>query len=425
MTLALILIFGCTAIAFLGLLYGRGAFRPVRHYRLLGFPDPSAANFGPTLSVLTDSLPSSGQMQQVWTTADDIQQARLTAIQSAQSLIQLETFIITPGKRADALADAVIERAQAGVMVQLLFDHYGSTSMPDRYWQRLRDAGVMLRFFNPFCWRSPVDYLARTHRKLLLVDQHWALMGGAGISDLWDHVPESDRPTSWLDIEVQFSGAMVTVLSGLFLQHWLDTGSVVNLHHYPLTPATTMDPAPLWITSGEDPSHRNSPVRSLVQASILAAQRRLWIASPYLLPDPPSCQLLGDAVQRGVDVRLLTMSDRTDKPYIYYAARERYSALLDRGIQIFEYQPSMMHAKLMFLDDQWVSMGSANLDPRSFFRNDEINISTQESALVGAIADFFKTAFEQSHLISRQQWQKRSQWQRWYGRSILMLYWQL
>lgn len=423
--LALIVIFLFLAIAFLSLLYWRGAFRPVYHCRLVGFPEPSAANFGPTLSALTDSLPSSGQTQQILTHADDIQKARLDAIRSAQSLIQFETFIITPGKRADAFADAVIERAEAGVMVQLLFDHYGSNSMPAEYWQRLREAGITLRFFNPFCWRAPIDYLARTHRKLLLIDQHWALVGGAGISDLWDHVPESDRPTSWLDIEVQFCGAMVTVLSGLFLQHWLDTGSVVNLHHYPLTPATTMNPSPLWVTSGEDPSHRNSPVRSLMQASILAARQRLWIASPYLLPDPSSCQLLGEAVQRGVDVRLLTMSHRTDKPYIYYAARERYPTLLDRGVQIFEYQPSMMHAKLMLLDDQWVSMGSANLDPRSFFRNDEINVSTQEPQLVDAIATLFKSAFEESQDISRQQWQQRSQWQRWYGRGVLMLYWQL
>jgi cardiolipin synthase A/B len=423
-TLALILILSIGAIA-LGILYGRGAFRPLQHYHLVGFPDPAAANFGPTLGALTDSLPSSGQMQHIWTTAEDIQQARLRAIRSARSLIQFETFFVTPGKRADAFADAVMERAQAGVTVQLLFDHHGSTSMPDRYWQQLRDAGVMLQFFNPLCWRSPVDYLSRTHRKLLLIDQQSAWVGGAGISDLWDYQPKSDRPIGWLDIEVQFSGAMVTVLSGLFLQHWLDTGSVVNLHHYPLTPATTLRPMPLWITSGEDPTHRNSPVRSLVQANILAAQHRLWIASPYLLPDPPSCQLLGDAVQRGVDVRLLTMGDRSDKPYVYYAARERYAALLERGVQIFEYQPSMMHAKLMLLDDQWVSMGSANLDPRSFFRNDEINISTQEPALVRAIADFFQTAFEQSHLICRQHWQRRSHWQRWYGRSMLMLYWQL
>jgi len=421
-----LLIFALGVFGFLLLLllwfYLQGFFQVKQNYQLLGLP-ANASHFPLTLASLSDSLPTSGQLSFFLNDIERIQTARLDAIYQAAQSIQFETFIMTPGDRADAFAQALCQKSREGVWIQLLADAYGAKSLPDRYWKNLRDAGVEVCFFNPFSWRSPLSYLRRNHRKLLIIDQQIALIGGAGISDWWDGY-EAKYKGPWLDFETQWRGEVVNWLTGIFWQHWLDAGGQVNLsRHKP--PNDTLDtPAEILITTGEDPSPRNSSIRSLFQIGVVSAQERIWIASPYLLPDQATCRMLKEAVQRGVDVRLVTMSRRSDKPYVYYTSQERYGTLLNQGIHIYEYRTSMLHAKILLIDNHWVSLGSANLDPRSFFHNDELNLLANDPLLLQDVEAFFQQTFERSHFISKKEWLHRPLGERVIGNLGNLFYWQ-
>ena len=391
--------------AFGGYLFLSGHFRQRLEYRVKGL-DPDSPHFVFAIASLSDSLITQGTAAHFWADIDDIQAARLALIESAQHSIEFETFTMTPGRRDTDFAEALKLKAAAGIAVKVLADSFGAESLPASYWRSLTNAGVDVRFFNPFSARAPFDYLRRNHRKLLIVDQAVAMIGGAGIADRWDGQDSSHTGVPWYDFEVEWRGEVVGLLTGFFRQHWLDTGGEVELSQYQVPSAAPSAPSPILITPGDDPSMGDSPIRSLFQLCIATAQHRLWIASPYLLPDDATCQKLAEIKQRGVDVRILTMGPKADKFYVYCVSRERYLPLLKAGIKIHEYQPSMMHAKVVLMDDKWVSLGSANLDPRSFFHNDELNLCTNATDLIWDIEAFFEAGFGQSKLIRLQNWQR-------------------
>ncbi|MGB3297320.1 MAG: phospholipase D-like domain-containing protein, partial [Phormidesmis sp.] len=194
-------------------LYIRGAFRWRPPFWIENAIAPQVPHFAIALKSLTKSLQTAGNTVDFWNTPDDIQKARLAAINSAQQSIQFETFMMTPGRRSQDFAEAIARRAADGVEVQLLVDSWGTKTMPMSYWRRLQLAGVEIVFFNPFDFRAPANYAGRTHRKLLIIDGEKALIGGAGISDLWDGTEKSDDTKPWFDIEAAFTGEVITVLS--------------------------------------------------------------------------------------------------------------------------------------------------------------------------------------------------------------------
>lgn len=423
LTLAIAIIFLILLMP-LSWFYIRGMFRPAKPFNLMGVAVDSP-NFASTLASISKSLQADGQAVHFYTDIDQIQQVRLEAIAEAEHSIQFETFKMTPGQRAEDFAKALQQKAREGVQVQILADSYGAKTLPATYWRSLTNAGVDVRFFNPFSWRSPIDFLRRNHRKLLIVDQTKALIGGAGISDFWDGEIPEDTDSPWLDFEVQWQGSVVGLLTGLFWQHWLDVGGYVDLHYHQPQRSSASSPRPILITSGENPTPQDSPIRSLFQTCVMSAQERIWIASPYLLPDQITCDILERIRQRGVDVRVLTMGPHSDKSYVYYTSRKHYGKLLKNGVKLHEYQPSMMHAKVILVDHHWVSMGSANLDPRSFFHNDELNLATSDAQLVKQVEAFLHDGFEHSQIIQITDWKKRPWQQKLWGNLFNIGYWQL
>lgn len=406
------------------IVYVRGFFHRWSQYKLINLPSPKDPNFAFTIASLSDSFLTQGKVTQFWVGADQINAARLEAIKQAKESIQFETFVMTQGSRAADFASALKKKASSGVRVQLIADSYGAKSLPKQYWRELEATGVEVRFFNKFTWRDPFYYLRRNHRKLLLIDQEIVLIGGAGVSNYWDGLAEIGDTAPWLDYEVCLEGLIVSRLKGIFLQHWLDTGGVVDLAVENLQPYPSDDPTML-ITSGEDPSYRDSGIRAVFQSLICAAQKRIWILSPYFLPSPNTRKLLDRAKRKGIDVRIITMSVRCDKRFVYYTARELYEDLFAAGVEIYEYQPSMMHAKVLLIDERWVSFGSANFDPRSFFENDELNLATSEPHFIRTIETFFHQALTESKLVTRREWQRRPLRDRLLGRFWLLFYWLL
>ncbi|MEM7554743.1 MAG: phosphatidylserine/phosphatidylglycerophosphate/cardiolipin synthase family protein [Cyanobacteria bacterium P01_A01_bin.84] len=406
------------------ILYLRGFFRHRTSYRLNNLPLPETVDFVSAIAGFSDSFITEGKVTNFCVCAEEIFAARLKAIDNASESIYFETFIMTPGHRANDFALALAQKATDGVKVQVLIDHYGVKEMPSKYWSFLKSSGVEVRFFNPFSWRDPFYYLRRNHRKLLLIDNKLALIGGAGISDYWDGNDEIRNTDPWFDYEVCLQGSVISRLKSLFLQHWLDAGGEVNFNQESFSVNQEYQPT-ILISAGEEPTFRDSGLRSLFQSLIIAARKRVWIASPYLLPNPNSQDILIQAKERGIDIRILTMGNRTDKPPVRFASQQLYRKLIKSGIDIYEYQPSMMHAKAILIDDNWVSIGSTNFDPRSFFQNDELNLLVKENKLVQDIENFFVDGFAHSKSLTLRDLNNRPVKQKLLGRLMLLFFWQL
>lgn len=405
-------------------LYIRGAFRAPVKYKVTNGPAVGEERFPRVLASLSNSFLSEGVVTGFWSSHDQIQAVRLEAIGQAERTIYFETFYMTPGRRATEFGVAIAQQAAAGIEVRLIVDAYGTHTLPQRYWSRLQAAGVQVVFFNAFDWRAPANFAGRTHRKLLLIDGKTALVGGAGISDEWDG--ENTSPP-WLDVETRLEGELVTFLEGQFMQHWTYSGREARVRSETFQTDSAQRPSAFLVTSGNNPTYRFSPIRALKENTIVAAKERLWLATPYLLPDQDSQDLLIQAKQRGVDVRLLTASAKQiDKKYVYYAAFELFGELLANGVEIYEFQPSMIHAKMLLVDHQWVNTGSANFDARSFFHNEELDLSTHDSRLIKEVEQVFQRAFATSQQVSLRDWQQRSWWRhRLIGRLVGFVQWQL
>ncbi|HEY9767777.1 MAG TPA: phospholipase D-like domain-containing protein [Coleofasciculaceae cyanobacterium] len=403
-------------IIFVGF-YLRGVFRDRIAYKVKHAPKPDDPQFPLILASITNSFITDGIVTDFWNEASAIQQARLDAISQAKRTIDFETFFMTPGKRADDFAVALAERASAGVEIRLIIDHYGSKDMSDQYWRRLRGAGIKVSLFNSFKWRAPLDYAGRTHRKLLLIDGKFGLVGGAGISDLWDGVEKDDDTQPWLDVEMRLEGKIIAILAGVFSQHWTFGNGTADLSQLKFqTFKSAGDKLQqeqdrqhlMLVIPGANPRISFSPIQAFKYNSIICARKRIWLASPYFLPDQNSIDILVAAKQDGVDVRILTTSDRSDKKLVYYASYEHYDKLLQGNVEIYEYQPSMTHAKLLLIDDIWATTGSANFDPRSFIHNEELDICTAQPKLIEGIKNTFEKGFAQSKRVTYAEWKKRS-----------------
>ncbi|MGB5635436.1 MAG: phospholipase D-like domain-containing protein [Waterburya sp.] len=406
--------------------YFQGAFRDRVEYRVDCPPDTAESSFATILASITNSFVTQGIVTDFWAKPDLIQQARLDAISKAQRTIDFETFFMTPGKRADDFAVAISERAAAGVEIRLIVDSYGTKDISKQYWQRLQAAGIKIVFFNSFKWKAPLDYSGRTHRKLLIVDRQVALVGGAGISDLWDGTEKADDRQPWLDVEMRLQGDVILYLEGSFSQHWTYGGGTANLSREQLSQSTEDKQCLMLVTPGANPQYRFSPIKALKYNAIICARTRIWLASPYFLPDPNSQDLLIAAKKKGLDVRILTTSKRSDKKPVYYASYEHYGKLLRGGVEIYEYQPSMTHAKMLLIDDRWAITGSANFDPRSFDHNEELDIASPQPELVNSIKSIFEDGFAQSKLVTYSEWEHRSWWQhRILGNLVDFFQWQL
>ena len=403
----LLILFATITLVLFGF-YLRGAFRDRVTYRVQNPPDPDSERYAFTLASLSNSFLTRGDITDFWDEPNAIQQARLDAISKAQRTIDFETFFMTPGKRADDFAAAIAKKVTEGVRVRLIVDSYGTKDISDRYWKRLQQCGVMVSFFNSFNFKAPLDYAGRTHRKLLIIDSQFALVGGAGISDLWDGVEKEDDTQPWLDVEMRIEGEIVAILEGVFSQHWTFDDGVADLSLEQPEAVEESNSHLMLAVPGANPEVRFSPIRAFKYNSIISARHRIWLASPYFLPDENSIDLLVAAKQKGLDVKILTTSKRSDKKPVYYASYEHYGRLLKGGVEIYEYQPSMTHAKMLLVDDTWATTGSANFDPRSFCHNEELDICSAQPKLVEGLKAAFEKGFAQSDRITYEQWQQRS-----------------
>ena len=337
----------------------------------------------------------------------------LAAIERATEQVELELYLVEAGACAEAMVQALVHAAERGVRVRCLFDDYGSLAFTLRLRQRLTGAGVELRFYNRLSWRRGGRNLYRDHRKLLLVDQSLAVVGGTGVTDeFWD--PEADH-SEWHEVMVEIVGPLVLDWQILFDRQWL-----ANPHRTAWKPAANfgLQRLPKVPAQGEgmgrvayaDARQHRDILHSLIRA-LNSGQRRIWLATPYFLPTWSVRRSLRRAAARGVDVRLLLTGPRTDHPSVRYAGHRYYPRLLKAGVKIFEYQPCFLHLKMVLVDD-WVSIGSCNFDHWNLRFNLEANLEALDPPLTGAVTASFEADFAQSQEVSLEAWKQRPLWRR-------------
>jgi cardiolipin synthase len=321
----------------------------------------------------------------------------LAAIEAADTHVLLEMYLVSSGKVAGAFIEALVRARARGVRCCAVFDGFGALGLSgdDRWW--LEEAGVELRFFNPLRWRNRLRNFRRDHRKLLAVDGQVAFVGGAGLAD------EFAGPDAWRELMVEIRGPVVADWQRAFARTWRRLGPELGMPE-PLASAFPGGAAGRLALSE---ARQYSVLANGVVRRIDAARTRVWIMSAYFVPSRRFRKALRRAARRGVDVRLLMPSARTDHPWVRQAARRFYGKMLRNGVRIFEYQPRVLHAKMIVCDD-WLSIGSSNLDRWSFKWNLEANQEVADAGVADAAAALFAGDFALSEALSRRQWPQRA-----------------
>jgi cardiolipin synthase len=326
----------------------------------------------------------------------------LEVIGTARAYVLLELYLVNSGTITTRFIQALLQARARGVQVCAMFDGFGALGLKRADRATLLTAGVELRFFNPLQLRNRLLNFRRDHRKLLLVDGRVAFVGGAGLSDEFASGTAGEPP--WREIMVQISGPVVADWQRAFADTWRRCGEPLALEP-PALAVAHADGAVGRLALSE--ARQRSLLANDVLRRFAAATERAWVMSAYFVPSRRFRKALRRAARRGVDVRLLVPGPRTDHPWVRQAARRFYGKLLRNGVRIFEYQPRMLHAK-MILCDEWVSIGSSNLDRWSFRWNLEANQEIADRRASDAAAALFVADFAASLQLSRRYWRERA-----------------
>ncbi|MCS4284723.1 phosphatidylserine/phosphatidylglycerophosphate/cardiolipin synthase-like enzyme [Pseudomonas sp. BIGb0278] len=337
----------------------------------------------------------------------------LHLIAEAERQVDLELYLVEAGTCAEAVVTVLEQAARRGVQVRCLFDDYGSLAFTTALRQRLLGAGVQLSWYNRLHWRRGVRNLYRDHRKILLVDSRWAVVGGTGVTDeFWQ--PQAER-SEWHEVMVQIQGPVVSDWQLLFDRQWHANDRRTAWRPpagfgLPRLPKVPVQGQGMGRVAYADARQHRDILHSLVRA-LNSGQQRIWLATPYFLPTWSVRRSLRRAASRGIDVRLLLTGPRTDHPSVRYAGHRYYPRLLRAGVRIFEYQPCFLHLKMVVVDD-WVSVGSCNFDHWNLRFNLEANIEALDPSLTAAVSASFERDFALSEEVDLAHWNARPLWRR-------------
>jgi cardiolipin synthase len=335
---------------------------------------------------------------------DEIFPAMLDAITGARRSIDFETYIYWSGEIGRRFADALSERARAGVPVHVLLDWVGSGKIDASVIEEMEDAGVIVVKYHPLRWYTLGRLNNRTHRKLLVVDGRVGFTGGVGIADEW--TGQAQDHEHWRDSHFRIEGPAVAQMQAAFMDNWMKTRALV-LHgeeYFPHLPALGPHCAQVFKSSANEGSES---VRLMYLLSIASAAERVLIANSYFVPDDLAVETLVQARSRGVQVEIIVPGPWIDTETVRRASRSRWGPLLEAGVEIYEYQPTMFHCKVMIVDGIWTSVGSTNFDNRSFRLNDEANLNVLDHDLAAELERVFEADKAASRRITYDMWRRR------------------
>jgi cardiolipin synthase A/B len=345
----------------------------------------------------------SGDAYTVLRNGDEVFPAMLEAIGQGRTRISMETFIYEDGEVGDQFTQALIDAARRGVTVRVVLDAIGGELSAESE-KRLTDAGVSVVTFNPVRPWTIEETNYRTHRKVLVVDGEVAFTGGIGLADHW--LGNADAEEHWRDTQIKVIGPAVRALEASFYENWLESGGLTVPALDPEQPPHDSGTRSLVIWS--NPTGGASNIKLLYLLAIAGARSVIDIQSPYVILDESTRWSIADARRRGVRVRILTDGEITDSKPVKYSSREGYQDLLEQGVEIYEYEPTMMHAKAMIVDGIFSVAGSANFDNRSFELNDELAIAVADRQLAGDLSRDFEHDLTRSTRVVLDEWKDRS-----------------
>ena len=330
--------------------------------------------------------------------------AMLAAVSAAEKTITFETYIYWSGDVGQKMADALSERARAGVKVNVLIDWAGSIKMDAAMLEQMETAGVVLHRYRPLHWYNLGRINNRTHRKLLVIDGRLGFTGGVGIADQWQG--DAQDPRHWRDMHFRVEGPVVSQMQAAFNDNWIKaTGEVLNGADYfpPLQPAGSAD-AHLFISS---PAGGSESMHLMYLMSIAAAEHSIDLQASYFVPDTLITKALLAARQRGVRVRIVLPGPHIDSETVRVSSKREWGDLLLGKVEIYEYQPTMLHNKLLIVDRELVSVGSTNFDIRSFRLNDEASLNVYDKTFAERMSEVFEQDLESAKPYTYEMWLER------------------
>lgn len=340
--------------------------------------------------------------------------AMLRDIRTAQRSVNFMAYMWEPGAMADSVAAALEERARAGVAVRIILDAWGAIAISNEQVHRLEDAGVRVHTFRPLQWGKLTRFHRRNHRRAIVIDGRVGYTGGAAVSDKW--LGDAEHPGHWRDTMVRVTGSLAESLQAAFAQLWASSyGEIlVGPAFYPPDAATAAlgEQIRQHVNVISSPADESHPLRKVFWLSFVAARERLWITNSYFVPDEHIRAVLKNRARAGVDVRILLPNHHTDAAMVRYAGHNYFADLLAAGVRIYEYQPTMMHAKQMVVDGQWSIVGSANLDVRSKELNQENVLAILDTGFARQMEATFLADLARSREIRQEQWRRRGIWPR-------------
>jgi len=406
-------IISLVAIIAVAVLIFAGLFAPGLRYSLA--TPPAAAVDSPAflneLEPLVNSKITRNNQFEVIENGENFYAAELDAMRQAKRSVDLEAYIFHKGKLTDEVLTVLTERAKAGVKVNLVLDSMGSLSTRKNYFKPLKDAGGQVRWYHRLRFHNWFIENNRTHREITVVDGSTAFVGGAGYADWW-RFGTKDEPR-WRDTMVRVRGEAVRGIQGTFVDNWLEaSGEILDgLDYFPPPGGDPGNKTALVITSTPS-SGGSTRARVLFQTLIATARSSIYITTPYFLPDRSMREELVRARKRGVQVQAVVPGKHADHTLTRSSGQSDYGDLLKAGASIYEYEPSMIHAKIMIVDGIWSVVGSANLDNRSFGINDEINVAIMDPEVAARLTADFEDDGSRSKQVSLKDWQNRGLYER-------------
>jgi cardiolipin synthase len=373
--------------AFMGYLYAtRGT--PTRS--VLAFGDPLGppaigdSTFLRSIELLTKTHLSTGNTVEPLFNGNGTYPRLWQDLRAAQHTITMQLYYCKPGALADSLKHVLIERARAGVRTLLLFDAFGAQDMSDEYKDSLRSVGVRVGEFRPLRWYALHKTQHRSHNRVVVIDGGVGYTGGFGLADVW--LGNGHKKEEWRETNVRFTGPAVRQLQAAFSAAWTEaTGELLTGRYaFPLPAADDTAGSVAGLLHAE-PAVGSTAAERFLALTLAGARKTLFVTNAYFVPDDDFRRMLRSAARRGVDVRVLTAGKETDVKIVRLASRRRYTELLRDGVRIYEYRPTMLHAKTIVADGVWSSIGTMNFDNRSLALNDESNLLVYDTAVGGIL----------------------------------------
>ncbi len=402
-----------TTLLALNLLIGNKKIdRPLTSISSVGSP-----SFERTMSQVLEPAILEGNSVQALVNGDQIFPAMLSAIQAAQKTITLETYIYWSGDIGQQFAQALEERARQGVKINILIDWYGS-EINEGFLEKMRNGGVSIYRYNPPTWTTLDKVNHRTHRRLLIVDGVVGFIGGAGLSEKWSG--DAQGPNHWRDTHFKIEGPAVGQLQSAFLDNWIQTTGEVPRSEGFLPRLEPRGTSRMHVFKAS-PGGGSKSMQLMYLLAISSAQTSIDLSAAYFLPDEVALQTLVEAMKRGVRVRVIMPGPYMDRELVQRSSRAKWGVLLAAGAELYQYQPTMFHCKVMVVDGQWASVGSTNFDTRSFSINDEANLNVLDADFSRSLTEIFENDLRSSKRFTLSEWSELPWWTKAIDKAVTVL----